>query len=414
MKRIVIIFVIIGLVFYFFTISYATETANVFLSTKQDAIEKGEEIEIILNIEKVKTAAFTSYLYFDNEKLELIEGPENTNVIGNRIIYVWYDTKGGEGAKEGEIVKFILKAKEEGIATFTIQGEFYNQRGELISTECKEKQIQIGRDVTNLQRQVEEQQGTNVQKDNTNLQVLRLNREGLTPTFDKETKEYYITIPNEVQNLEVLALSENPNSSIEITGNTDLKEGLQIITIYVDAEDKTKKSTYTIQVTKTKDIELANTNLEMLAIENVFLNPPFDMDVINYKAEVSNEAEKVNLLAIPEQEQAMAKITGNEALQEGNNQITVEVTAPNGFTKKKYQINVYKRNREEEQKYQAEQKLKNEMLEQAYEISELNTKTQENKEESKKNFATIGIAVVVMVAIGIIFGVYKIRSHKKH
>jgi len=275
MKRIVIIFVIIGLVFYFFTISYATETANVFLSTKQDAIEKGEEIEIILNIEKVKTAAFTSYLYFDNEKLELIEGPENTNVIGNRIIYVWYDTKGGEGAKEGEIAKFILKAKEEGIATFTIQGEFYNQRGELISTECKEKQIRIGRDVTNLQRQVEEQQGTNVQKDNTNLQVLRLNREGLTPTFDKETKEYYITIPNEVQNLEVLALSENPNSSIEITGNTDLKEGLQIITIYVDAEDKTKKSTYTIQVTKTKDIELANTNLEMLAIENVFLNPPF-------------------------------------------------------------------------------------------------------------------------------------------
>lgn len=395
MKKIVIILVIISMIGYFFNLSYATQTATVFLSTNQERIEKGEEIEITLNIEKIKTAAFTSYIYFDDQKLEFITGPDNTNVIENRIIYVWYDTMGGESAKEGEIAKFVLRAKEDGLATFMLQGEFYSQVGELIPTIFQEKQIQIGEELTNNQKQVEKQQGTNFQTDNTNLQGLRLNREGLTPEFSKEIKEYNIIIPNNIQELDVVAISENPNSSVEIIGNTDLKEGVQQIMIYVYAEDKTKREVYTIQVTKTDNIELANTNLEMLAIENVFLNPPFHRDEMNYQAEISQEIEKVNLLAVPENEQATIQIKGNETLQEGNNPISIEVTAPNGLTKKKYEVSIYRRNEEEEKKYQEEQKLKNEMLEHAYEISELSTKTEENKNVFP--MVVIGILVVGII-----------------
>lgn len=395
MKKIIIL-MIISISYYFCTICYASETATVFLTSNQDTIKKGEEIEITLHIEKSKTAAYTSYLYFNNEKFEFIEGPENTNVIENRIIHVWYDKMGGEGAKEGELAKFILKAKEDGVATFTLQGEFYNQEGKLIQTEIQEKQIQIGGEETaKTQKQAEDEQRTNRQSDNTNLQVLRINREGITPTFRKEIKEYNLTIPNDVQELEVQAISENPNSSVEITGNTKLKEGANVITVRVDSEDKTKSSIYTIQVTKTDDVELANANLEILAIENVFLDPVFHRDKVSYHAEVSKEMEKINLLAVPENENATIQIMGNETLQEGDNSIIIVVTAPNGLTQKKYEVNVYQRNFEEEQQYQEEQKSKNEMLEEAYQISEVGAKV----EERKKGFPIIEVGVFLMVVL---------------
>ena len=39
--------------------------------------------------------------------------------------------------------------------------------------------------------------------------------------------------------------------------------------------DKTQSKVYKIYVSKTNNLELANTNLETLAIENTLLNPPF-------------------------------------------------------------------------------------------------------------------------------------------
>ena len=142
-KKIIIILIFLFACCYFLNISYATNTGTVYLTSNQDIIEKGEEIEIILNIEDVKTAAFTSYLYYDDSNMEYVSGPDNTNIIGNRIIFVWYDTTGGTGAKDGELAKFKFKAKEDGLATFCIQGEFYNRFGQLIQTEFKEKQVQI-------------------------------------------------------------------------------------------------------------------------------------------------------------------------------------------------------------------------------------------------------------------------------
>lgn len=401
---------------YSLNFSYAINTGTVYLANNQEVIEKGNEVEITINIENAKTAAFTSYLYFDNLKLEYISGPENTNVIDNRVIFVWYDTMGGSGAKNGELAKFKFRAKENGLATFTVQGEFYSEVGQLIQTDFKETQIQIGKEQTNLQTQAGEEQGKSSQSSNVTLQVLRLDKEGVIPSFDKEIHEYYLTVSNDVQNIEVLAISENPNATIEVTGNTNLQEGLNLITIRVTSEDKTQSNVYTIEVTKTGNLELANTNLEILAIENVFLNPPFDSHETNYKAEVSNTTETINLLAVPENEQATVEVNGKDNLVEGNNVVTVIVTAPNGFTKKKYQVEVYKRNLEEEEKYQEEQKEK---LEQAYKISELSTNPDENQEEirtedneQKRNIMIWTMIILFVIVISIIIFIYK-KKHKK-
>ena len=206
----------------------------------------------------------------------------------------------------------------------------------------------------------------------------------MVPDFNNNTYDYYITVKNDIKDIEVLAIAENKNSKIQIEGNSNLKEGLNLIKVQVTSPDKTSSSTYLINVTKTNDLESANTNLETLAIENYLLYPAFDNTVTNYNVEVGNDTEQINLLAIPEDENATVEINKEDTLKEGNNVIKITVTARNTYTKKEYNINVYKRNSEEEIKYQEEQKENQEKLNGIYEIQRTSNEEEQNDEQEKE------------------------------
>ena len=148
-KKVLIIFIcvvsVVSLV-SFSSLTYAKSDGEVYLTSKMQEVEKGEEIEIIVNLENNKTAACNFDIYFDTSKVSFISNMENTNLISDRISYVWFDTLGGEGAKKGEIEMFKFRAKENGVATFTIEGEFYNEKGQMIETTFKETKVQIGKE----------------------------------------------------------------------------------------------------------------------------------------------------------------------------------------------------------------------------------------------------------------------------
>lgn len=330
-RKLICLFILLLIVSSYLKFSYASEIGKVYIETNKEIIEKEEEIEITVNLKDARTTAFSFSLYFDDTKLEYISNLENTNVIDNCIIFVWHDVSGGSGAKDGELAKFKFRAKESGTANFTIEGEFFDNIGSLIETSFEAKQIQIGKEENILKMQLQEELGTDSTSSNVSLKSLRLDTQGITPNFEKDIYEYYLTIPNNIRDIEVLAVSENPNANVEIGGNTDLKEGLNVINIIVTSEDKTAQKIYTIQVTKTANIELANNNLEILAIENTLLYPPFDMANTNYKAEISSKLDRINILAIPQNESGVVKINGNSNLKQGNNLITIVVTAPNRF-----------------------------------------------------------------------------------
>lgn len=413
-KKIIAVLFIFIIIVTSFKISNATTIGKVYIESNTSMVQKGEEIEITINIENVKTAAYNYSLYFDELKFEYISNIENTNVKENRIISVWYDTKGGKEAKQGELAKFKFKAKEDGIATFIVQGEFYNEKGQQIETEFIEKQITIGEQESTFQIQSEEEKGDNKETTNANLQSLRLDIEGITPQFNEQNYEYYLTIPNDITDIDVLAISKNPNASVEISGNKGLKQGLNIITISVTSEDKTKKNEYKIQVTKTANLELANTNLETLAIENALLNPPFDNIETKYKTEVSNKIEKLNILAIPQNEKAKVQIVGGDNLKVGKNIVEITVTAANGITKRKYQIEVYKRNEEQENSYNQEQEDMQNKLEEAYEIEKLSSNSNENVDEEQKSnnnrWLIIITSTIVLISIGVAFWYWKFKK----
>ena len=386
------------------TKSFANTTGTVYLNTNKEIVEIGEEIEVTINIENIKTAAFTAYLNFDDTKFEYISGTENTNVIGNRVISVWFDQLGGKQAKTGELIKLKFKAKANGLANFVVSGQFYSENGQLIETDFKELQVEVGKKETKL---TSDEQGTDTNKSNADLKSLRVDIEGIVPTFAQDVKQYYLNIRNTINNVDVLAVAENPKSSIEITGNTNLKDGLNVISIKVVSEDKTQENIYNINVTKTANLDTANTNLETLAIENVLLNPPFDNTITHYDIEISNSTTQLNILAVPENENASTSISGNNDLKEGNNQIVISVTASNGFTKKDFIINAYKRNVQEEEQFINEQEMQQEKLEEAYEI-EQTFKVEENISEEANNnkWYIIGGIIVTIIVISIIGIIY--------
>lgn len=380
--------------------------AIISLNSNKSVIETEEEIEIIINSAETKLLAFTAYIDFDSTKLEYIYGPENTNIIDNRLIYVWYDETGGDNPLEGELAKFVFKSKENGTVKLSLSGDFFGEKQQLIDTEFTDLQIQIG----------DKETGTNLQSEISTLQSLRLGVEGIIPEFNSDIQEYYITISNDINEIEVITVTENPNAQVEITGNTNLQEGLNTIEIKVISADNSQNTVYKIYVTKTDNKDLANTNLETLAIENILLNPPFDTNITNYNVEVSNETSDINVLAIAESEKANVQVIGSENIVNGENKVVVSVTAENGYTEREYNINVYKRNDTEEAEYIEEQenKVKNdaELLQQVYytEESEIQTEETENviedTTEKKLNFPLILFFIFIIFTTIVI---YKIK-----
>ena len=404
------------LIFFDATISYSATKSKVYLTANKDILEIGEEIEITINLQNSKTSAYNANIYFDDTKMELISKNDNIYVIGNHIIILWYDKQGEVGAKEGKLETLVFKAKQEGIANFTIQGQFYNEKAQEIETEFNQLQIQIGKEETELEKQAKQEQGTDKKLNNANLQDLRINQEGIVPNFKTDIYEYYLTVTNDVKEIEILSIPENQNATIQINGNENLIEGLNTIEINVISEDRTETKTYKIYVTKTNNVEKANTNLETLAIENTLFYPNFQNDITSYTAEISEEIQNLNILAIPENENANVSIYGNDNLNEGNNIVKITVTAPNRYTKKEITINIYKRNKEEEIKYDEEQKNMENKLEEAYEIEKVSSdETGQNVKENQKDKIkyNLYIPIIIILILSIFITIYIKNKLKK-
>ena len=65
------------------------------IKTEKNQIKKGEEFKISLEISDASISALTAWIYFDETKIEFVSGPDNSNIIDNRIVYTWYDKNGG-------------------------------------------------------------------------------------------------------------------------------------------------------------------------------------------------------------------------------------------------------------------------------------------------------------------------------
>jgi len=149
------------------------------------------------------------------------------------------------------------------------------------------------------------------------------------------------------------------------------------------------------------------TNLETLAIENYLIYPPFENSITQYTTQISKDTERLNILAVPENEQGKVTISGNENLKDGNNIITVTSIAPNGITKRDYKINVYKRNVGEEEQYKKQQDELKQKLEEAYKIEKTST-----EQITKKNNKYLLIGGIILLVGLVICAIYIKKSRE--
>lgn len=416
MKKIkkIYILILLFLMFILKTNISSAEAAPLVISSDKTKVEAGEEINVSIELKSVKVASFTLEIYWDTTRLEYINGPQNSNNLSNRILYSWISDN-GENKDNILIDGFKFKAIQDGTANIVATGEFYNSNGELLDINDNNLEIKIRNfnEQAALLNEIQE----NVSSDNTNLSVLRLNHEGISPDFNKDIREYYFIANTSIDNLEVTAIPENSKSTVTVTGNYNLILGENTIDIKVESEDKTKTSIYKIYVTRTDNIDAANANLETLAIREGTLTPEFSNNMTQYQVEIPNGIENINILAIPQIENATVKILGNDKINVGDNKIQVIVTAENGTTIKKYYINVHRRSETEETEYHIEEELQAKKLSSIMQEDNIEEKIENNNQFEETELNNTNILLIIIVAIILIvlvaFLVYKHKFRKK-
>ena len=348
------------------------------ITSSSEKLENGEEFNILVDLEE-PVAAYTLWIYFDSEMVECVSKNDNLNVVDNKLIYTWF-SKNGKNQKLEHLTQIDFKSKEDGVTAFSVTGEFFNEKGEEIQINSDSVDVRIGGNGAEAKSEIISVDNS---KNNAKLDVMRLGIEGISPDFSPDVKEYYLIVDENVKDIDITAIPQNGKANVQVNGNKNLKNGLNKIEIDVTSEDKSKRNKYTINVTKTSNEQNANADLATLAIENYVITPEFDANETNYSANVSNNTINLNILAISSDMNAKVNITGNTNLKYGNNKVIITVTAENGITSKKYNINVYRRNDNEQAEYEKERQ---EAIEQANTVlKQMSTENLHGNDEIESN-----------------------------
>lgn len=162
----------------------------------------------------------------------------------------------------------------------------------------------------------------------SSLKELAIAEGAITPEFNKDVKEYALTVSNEITSVNVTATPTDSKAKATIEGNTELKEGENTVTVTVTAENG-DKTNYIIKVTRSRAklslqslvIKYENENKELIEIP---LSPEFKFDVTEYSLqELQYWVKSLNIDAKANLEGATIDIKGADNLQTGENTMTI-------------------------------------------------------------------------------------------
>lgn len=224
--------------------------------------------------------------------------------------------------------------------------------------------------------------------DLSNLGIRPNDFSGFTP--NKLT--YDVTVPLDVESIEIYATASDSKASISGTGKKNLEEGLNEFEIVVTAEDGTVK-TYTINVTREESTEETATEesigegLSSLKIADLELTPRFETNVYEYKVKYIGDATSLDIQTETTNPEFVVEVVGNQELVEGENIITILVSDADGNNIATYQITVEKS------------------------LVDYEALARE-KEEKQRNMIIAGVVVAVVVIGIIVFVVIRRKRNK--
>lgn len=168
---------------------------------------------------------------------------------------------------------------------------------------------------------------------NTKLSSISLSQGSLN--FKDDIYEYSIEVNNEVVNIDVKATPQDESSKVDITGNTNIVNGGEII-IKVTGTDGSS-SQYKIKITKKEQVKLSNNSkLKSLEISGYTLN--FNPKITEYTLTINSSDTELDIDYTPDDSKSVVQISGNSNLENGS-KIEVIVVAEDS-TSTTYTINI--------------------------------------------------------------------------
>lgn len=171
--------------------------------------------------------------------------------------------------------------------------------------------------------------------------------------FTSSKTSYSVTVPNDVESVEIYASKGQNGQKISGTGVKQLQEGANAVNVVVTAEDGKTTKTYTVNIERkaleenteeqTEETQESTTfGLKDLKVEGMELTPEFNTDTYSYIVQLTEDKSSLGLTTIATDEKASIEVNGNEDLKDGENIITIIVKDETGEKTVTYQITVNK------------------------------------------------------------------------
>lgn len=333
-KLVIFVITLIG----FVSPVFASGSATVgFISNS--TVSLGSNITVSLSISNISdsnggVSSFEGNLVFDNEYLEYVSGTGTSSPYSFQINpsasykMAGLDTSLSNGInKTTTIFTFVFKAKKSGTTQITVSNAKLNNNSERMNVTVNPKSITI------------DGGSTSVKNSDATLKSLSVDGYTLSPSFSANNTSYSIKVPSNISSINLSAISNSDKAKIEGIGNVSLTSNVTNVVVKVTAEDGTVKS-YNIKIEReSSTVKSSDATLKTLDVSGYTLIPGFKSNVNTYSIKVKNNITGLNVKAIANSDKASVSISGNKNWKEGNNTITIKVTAEDGSVNN-YIVNV--------------------------------------------------------------------------
>lgn len=130
--------------------------------------------------------------------------------------------------------------------------------------------------------------------------------------FNKEVQEYEIEVKPIVEDLIITGIPESIGASITGNGKKKLEYGENIVILNVLAEDGKTQKDYKIKITRKEEPDISNYLISIITDKGELV-PKFEKTVQNYDIDVPYDVTEINISAVKEDERA--ELTGERKIR---------------------------------------------------------------------------------------------------
>ena len=162
-----------------------------------------------------------------------------------------------------------------------------------------------------------------------------LSVDGYEITFNRNTTEYNITIPEEVTSVKVNAVTDDKNATFKVIGANDLVNGHNNVKVVVEAENGSEK-TYVIDVFREGEVKGADvtkssdSTLTSIKASVGSLSPAFTKDTYKYIIYLPYEESNIVFTANASDSKSSVEVDGSNELSVGANVFNIKVISESG------------------------------------------------------------------------------------